>query len=96
MKHIIIFFGLKSEFNTVFALSEEDRDQMKVHFQSQGNEDSIRVFEGPIKMASGELRWWQWVTRALYNSSGQIEEYQSVGRDLTEYHKKNGKTPGKP
>jgi PAS domain S-box-containing protein len=82
------FFGLKSEFNTVFALSEEDRDQMKVHFQSLGDEDSIRVFEGPIKMASGELRWWQWVTRALYNSSGQIEEYQSVGRDLTEYHKK--------
>ncbi len=32
----------------------------------------------------GEIRWHQWTKRALYDSDGQLLEYQAVGRDITE------------
>src|SRR6185312_16873181 len=32
----------------------------------------------------GEVRWHQWTKRALYDADGQLQEYQAVGRDVTE------------
>lgn len=34
----------------------------------------------------GNIRWQQWTVRALSNEMGEITEYQSVGRDITELH----------
>jgi PAS domain S-box-containing protein len=35
-------------------------------------------------VAGGEIRWHQWTYRSLYDADGQLLEYQSVGRDITE------------
>lgn len=32
----------------------------------------------------GELRWQQWTNRAIFDEFGQVIEFQSVGRDITE------------
>jgi PAS domain S-box-containing protein len=32
----------------------------------------------------GEVRWHQWTKRALYDADGRLQEYQAVGRDITE------------
>jgi PAS domain S-box-containing protein len=40
--------------------------------------------EHPVFLAGGPLRWLQWSIRAIYDSCGQLVEYQSVGRDVTE------------
>jgi diguanylate cyclase (GGDEF)-like protein/PAS domain S-box-containing protein len=32
----------------------------------------------------GEVRWAHWTTRPVYDDRGQVAEYQSVGRDVTE------------
>ena len=37
-------------------------------------------------MPNGDISWWQWVTRAKFDEDGNISEYQSVGRDLTQHH----------
>jgi PAS domain S-box-containing protein len=32
----------------------------------------------------GDLRWQQWVNRAIFDESGRVVEFQSVGRDITD------------
>ena len=32
----------------------------------------------------GSVRWQRWVDRAIYDDTGNIVEYQSVGRDITD------------
>jgi diguanylate cyclase (GGDEF)-like protein/PAS domain S-box-containing protein len=32
----------------------------------------------------GEVRWAHWMTRPVYDDRGQLTEYQSIGRDVTE------------
>jgi PAS domain S-box-containing protein len=34
-------------------------------------------------IASGEIRWQQWVNRALFDKQGNLAELQAVGRDIT-------------
>ena len=33
---------------------------------------------------SGEIRWQQWTDRGFFDEQGQVVEYQSVGRDITD------------
>ena len=35
---------------------------------------------------AGNIRWQQWIVRALFNEKREITEYQGVGRDITELH----------
>ena len=42
------------------------------------------ISEEETILPSGEIRWQQWFDTALFDSEGDIVEYQSVGRDITE------------
>ncbi len=79
-------FGLNNKLNIVFSLLEQNLEKMKVQFQSFSEENSIKIFESPIQMPNKDIRWWQWVTRAKFDEKGNISEYQSVGRDVTQHH----------
>lgn len=79
-------FGFHDKSNYVFSLSEEDLDKMKDQFRSFDEENHIKVFEGPLKMSNGVISWWQWVTSVHFDEDGNISEYQSVGRDVTQHH----------
>jgi PAS domain S-box-containing protein len=39
--------------------------------------------EHRIIKADGEIRWMHWIDRAFYNESGDLVEFQAVGRDIT-------------
>ncbi|MEB3281575.1 MAG: PAS domain S-box protein [Lyngbya sp.] len=39
-------------------------------------------------VVNGEIRWTQWNNRAIFNSQGELVEYQSVGRDISELKQK--------
>lgn len=80
------YFGLKDETNAVFSLSSEDKKKLKIQLNSLTEENPFKIMEGPLKIGNSDLRWWQWVTRAKYDPDGNIEEYQSVGRDVTPHH----------
>ena len=47
----------------------------------------ILTHEKPIIMPDGQSRWQQWNERAIFDDSGQLVEFQSVGRDITERKK---------
>lgn len=38
------------------------------------------------KTAAGDLRWFSWTIRAIYNPVGELIHYQAVGVDTTDYH----------
>jgi PAS domain S-box-containing protein len=38
----------------------------------------------PKVMPSGEVRWFEWTNRAIFDGEGRVAGYQSVGRDITE------------
>lgn len=42
------------------------------------------TFDNRTTMRNGEIRWQQWTDRGIFNASGKIVEFQSVGRDITE------------
>ena len=44
----------------------------------------IATIELRVVMPDGGIRWQQWTVRAIFNLYGDIIEYQSVGRDVTE------------
>jgi PAS domain S-box-containing protein len=65
----------------------DDRDRLKAHFSSFTREKPVSAIDHRIIMPDGSLRWQRWVDRAIFNEQGEITEYQTVGRDITDIKK---------
>jgi PAS domain S-box-containing protein len=46
-------------------------------------ENPVEIVEHRVIIA-GEIRWMQWINRAIFDEQGNFIEFQSVGRDITE------------
>lgn len=66
------------------SISEEDHEKLKNQIASLNIKNPVAKVEYPIFMASGELRWQQWINQAIFDEQGTISEFHSVGRDITE------------
>jgi PAS domain S-box-containing protein len=62
----------------------EDRERMNRFFVSLSRDHPIDTIEHRIIMPDDSIRWQRWSDRAIFDSSGTITEYQSVGQDITE------------
>ena len=65
-------------------IPKEDQKLVMEYFLSLTKEHPIDVIDHRIIMPNGENRWQRWSDRAIFNDSGMLIEYQSVGRDITE------------
>ncbi|MEG5052443.1 MULTISPECIES: PAS domain S-box protein [unclassified Microcoleus] len=65
-------------------LPEADREIFQQQYTSVSPENPIFTCEHRVILPSGEIRWQQWIDRAIFNDSGQIVEYQAAGRDVTD------------
>jgi len=54
------------------------------HVQSLMANPRMEPDEHQVIGANGEIRWQQWVDRALRDDNGKIVEFQAVGRDITQ------------
>ena len=54
------------------------------HLAAFTPERPVATFEHEVITPSGEVRWQQWTDRALFDAGGQVLEFQSVGRDVTD------------
>ncbi|MEG4326772.1 PAS domain S-box protein [Microcoleus sp. herbarium5] len=65
-------------------LPEADREIFQQQYTSVSPENPIFTCEHRVILPSGEIRWQQWIDRAIFDNSGQIVEYQAAGRDVTD------------
>jgi PAS domain S-box-containing protein len=83
------YFGISREdiigLRFIPKIPEEDRELLRSHFASLTCEHPVGTIEHRIIMPDGAVRWHQWNDRAIFNESGVLAEYQSVGRDITEW-----------
>ncbi|MDD1686782.1 PAS domain S-box protein [Methanoregula sp.] len=66
------------------TLPDEDRPVMKHHLSHISPKNPVAAIDHRILMPSGEIRWQHWSDRAIFDTSGRIIEFQSVGRDITD------------
>ncbi len=61
----------------------EDQEKIDQHLQSISLENPVITLENRV-IVENEVRWMQWINRGIFNEIGEIVEYQSVGRDISE------------
>lgn len=61
-----------------------DREMLARHLSSLSPAFPAGMVELRTRMPDGKVRWQQWNTRAIFTEQGDLIEYQSVGRDITE------------
>ena len=64
-------------------IPEEDRSLMAGRLASLTPKRPTTGFEYRVVRPDGRLRWQRWTCRAIFDSAGQVLEYQAVGRDIT-------------
>ena len=64
-------------------LTPDNAIKEKQHLLSLTPENPVDLIEHRIEMPDGTIRWQLWNDRAIFDTSGQLIEYQSVGRDIT-------------
>lgn len=65
-------------------LPEEDAIKMREFLDAFTPEDPVATSEHRVIRSDGEQRWHQWTDRGIYDTSGNLLEFQSVGRDISE------------
>jgi PAS domain S-box-containing protein len=82
------YFNKKSEDligqNFFQFVPEQDRESVKRHFMSLSERHPMVTYEHQVISPQGDLRWQQWTDRSIFDDSGQVKEYQSVGIDVTD------------
>ncbi|HEY9596476.1 MAG TPA: PAS domain S-box protein [Cyanophyceae cyanobacterium] len=81
------YFGLKRE-NLIGkryepVVFEQDREQVTQLVNSITIDNPVVMIENQVVVA-GEVRWTQWINRAIFNQQGCLVELQSVGRDISD------------
>lgn len=65
-------------------IPEEDQESVRNHFLSLTRENPSVTYDHKIIAPDGTVRWQQWTDRAIVDEHGEVVEYQSIGRDITE------------
>lgn len=81
------YFGLKQEelignrYEPV--VFEEDREYVAQQINSINLENPVVTIENRV-IVQGQVRWTQWINRAIFDEQGYLVELQSVGRDISD------------
>lgn len=65
-------------------MPDQDRVTLTGHLSSLSSGSPVGMVELRTRMPDGTIRWQQWNTRAIFTPQGELIEYQSAGRDITE------------
>ena len=83
------YFGLNREeiTGTRFhpTIHPEDRENVARLIASLTPEHPLETIDQRIIMPDGSIQWQRWVDRVIFHADGSLKEYQSVGRDITDY-----------
>jgi PAS domain S-box-containing protein len=65
-------------------IPEEDREMVHQKFSALSWGCPLTSYEHRVILPGGEVRWQRWTDRAIFDESGRLNEYQSVGQDITD------------
>lgn len=68
-------------------IHKNDKVRFDEHLKVVRTENPVAHFEHRAVMPDGSVRWLQWTNRAIFDEHGEIKEFQSIGRDITERKK---------
>jgi PAS domain S-box-containing protein len=65
-------------------IPKEDQEVVHQKFSSLSLRSPQTSYVHRVIHPNGEVRWQQWTDRAIFDDSGELVEFQSVGQDITE------------
>ena len=82
------YFGLKREEcigkRQSVVIPPDDALRMRAHIKALTPKNPVGELRHRIVMPDGRIRWQRWSDRAIFDKTGHVVEYQSVGRDITD------------
>ncbi len=85
------FFNMKPEellgVNWLTFLPEEEQQEVKYRVAQITLDNPTITYQHRVETPDGNYGWQQWTDRGVFDSNGNIYEYQSVGSDITELKK---------
>ncbi|UCD64661.1 MAG: PAS domain S-box protein [Candidatus Zixiibacteriota bacterium] len=82
------YFGKKADdlvgHSFMALIPDADHEDVLGHFRSISSLTPVETHEHRVLAADGEIRWQQWTNRAIFDAHGNITEFLSVGRDITD------------
>ena len=65
-------------------IPKKDREKAEKHIASLNQKNPVGTMEHRVITRTGDIRWQQRTDRAIFGQSGDLVEFQSVGRDITD------------
>ena len=73
------------EGSSYFPYLPEDEVAPAIEYLSTlGPDNPVSTRRHRVIAASGEVRWQEWTSRAMFDDQGNVVEFQGVGRDVTD------------
>ncbi|MFM8321142.1 MAG: PAS domain S-box protein [Chloroflexota bacterium] len=70
--------------NFLYFIPENERSRLIQHLSTFGPSRPVGMLEHQVSVPGQGLRWLQRTDRAIFDERSRIQEFQSVGRDITE------------
>ncbi len=67
------------------VIHSDDRKAVAGFFATLTLKNPVGIIDQRTIMPDGSTRWQRWSDRAIFDADGNVVQYQSVGRDITEY-----------
>lgn len=71
----------------IYLISEVSQEEIYRFLSNFKKEKPVKSYIYPITLRNGHLAWYEWTTRAIFNLTEEIIEFQVVARDITEHYK---------
>ena len=66
-------------------IPEDDARKISSHLASLTPKSPAGIMEHRVILSDGSFRYHQWSDRAIFDETGTLVEYQSVGKDITDW-----------
>jgi len=73
--------------NIFQLLPDAELKRIRLHLLSLDYRKPDKSYEQEVISPDGQMLWFEWNDRALFDLQGQVIEYQSIGRNITESKK---------
>lgn len=66
------------------VIPEQYREKTQKHIATLSLKNAVATRDDQVVLQNGAIHWLQWTDQVIVDSEGQIVEFQSIGRDITE------------